>query len=282
MNLSREDADLFFTLMWAVQFYVNRQFNLLPGLKSAEEYRNVEAEEKLKVRAVLYEHIDDVLDRFVAENPSGLSDDELRIVQSWKRRVANDFYVLRFLKRHTIFISARGSSKVYGVLGLYDSLEDVLYTQPLPVLVKAVLLPFKGVIVYDGLIEWYNIMFGGGIRGDLNETYQRAKQTDRIIESLEPGAEGLKKPKPKKPARDWRPALDGIVETTEQLRQAETVVQTRAFGVLKAGARLAQVAAHDPDHLAELYKLGRRTMTALRQLETALNREQGASPQPSN
>ena len=126
----------------------------------------------------------------------------------------------------------------------------------------------------SGLLESYNVMFGAGIRGDLNETYQRAKQTGAIIESLEPGAEGSRKPKPKKPARDWRPVLDGIVETTEQLRQADTVVQARAFGVLKAGARLAQAAAHDPNNLDDLYKLGRRTMNALRQLETALNREQ--------
>ncbi|MCC7359027.1 MAG: hypothetical protein IT317_06100 [Anaerolineales bacterium] len=49
-------------------------------------------------------------------------------------------------------------------------------------------------------------------------------------------------------------------------------MQTRAFGVLKASARLAQAAARDPDDLAELDTLVRRTVTALRQLETALSR----------
>jgi hypothetical protein len=276
MNLSRSDADLFFKLMWAVQCHVNRRLNLLPDVKSAEDYRHIPAEEKVKVRAALYENIDDTLDRFIAENPSGLSDGELRIVQGWQRHVAGDFYVLRLLKRHAIFVSARGPSKVYGVLGLYDNLEEVLYAQPLPVLVKAVLLPFKGSIIYDGLLETYSITFGSGIRGDLNEVYQRAKQTGKIIESLEPGQEGSREPRPNKPARDWRPVLDGIVETTEKLRQADTIVQNRAFNVLKASARLAHAAAHDPDHLQELYQLGRRVQNALRQLETALNREEWA------
>jgi len=49
------------------------------------------------------------------------------------------------------------------------------------------------------------------------------------------------------------------------------LVQTRAFGVLKASARLAQAATHDPYNLNELYQLARRTQTALRQLENALN-----------
>ena len=272
MNLSHEDIGLFFRLMWAVQHHVNRQRGLLPNVTSVDEYAKLPAEEKLKVRSVLYEKFDQWIDTFVTENPSNLPPDELRIVQSWKHRVRGDFYVLRYLKRYTIFVSATRSSQVYGVLGLYDRLEDVLYAHPLPALVEAVLLPFKGCIIFDGLLMTRNITFGAGIRGDLNEIYQRAKQMDRIIETLEPGAEPAQKPKPKKPARDWRPVLDGIVETTEQLRQAETVIQTRAFGVLKAGARLAQAAAQDPDDLEQLYQLGQGVQTALRKLETVLNR----------
>ncbi len=44
------------------------------------------------------------------------------------------------------------------------------------------------------------------------------------------------------------------------------------FGVLNASARLAQAAAHHPDDLEELGRLGRRVAAAVRQLETALER----------
>lgn len=66
--------------------------------------------------------------------------------------------------------------------------------------------------------------------------------------------------------------LDHLVETTEQLHQADDMVQTRAFGLLKASARFAQVAAHDPKNLAELNGLSRRVAAALRQLEIVLDR----------
>jgi len=271
MNLSQEDAALFFRLMWEMQFYANRNLNILPDVESVEAYGKLDSDDKLKVRDALYKHID-LLDEFVDKNPAGLSTDELRIVRNWKRLVVGDFFILRFLKRHTIFMSSGKSSKVYAVLGLYDSLEDVLYGRPVPILVKAVLLPFKGRIVYDGLLVFHNIFFGGGIRGDLNETYQTARQNGQIVESLEPDALPVEKPKSKKPVRDWSSVLDGIVETTEQLKGTETVLQARAFSVLKASARLAQAAAHDPDKPGEMVQPAKGVQRALRQLESALGR----------
>jgi len=271
MNLSREDADLFFRLMWELQFYVNRRLNILPGIGSAQAYKTVGTNDKLKVREALYKHAE-LLDEFVSENPAHLPEDEVQIVQSWKRRVAGDFFILRHLKRCTIFLSSGEPPKVYGVLGLYDSLDYGLRDHPLPVLVSAVLLPFKGRIIYDGLFTSRNIIFGGGIRGDLNETYQAAKQNGAIIESLESGAESARKPKPHKPTRDWTPMLDAVVEMTEQLKQGENVIQGRAFSIVKASARLAQVAAHNPNNLDEIAQHAKSVHRALGQLDTAFRR----------
>jgi hypothetical protein len=271
MNLSHEETSQFFKLMWALQFYVNRQLKIVPGVESAKQYAQVDSEEKLKARDALWAH-PELLEAFVAENPASLSPEEIQIVVGWKRRIAGKFYILRFLKRYAIFLSAEKDERVYGVVGLYDSLEDVMGGWPLPIMVEAVLLPFQGRIIYDGLLIPYSISFGPGIRGDLNEIYQRAKQAGKIVESLEPGAPTRPSPKAKKPKRDWGLVLDSLVETTEQLRQADTMVQTRAFGMLKASARLAQVAAREPENLDELFRLARSAQTALRQLETALNR----------
>ena len=45
----------------------------------------------------------------------------------------------------------------------------------LPVLTQTVLLPFKGMIVYDGLMSSYRISFGPGIRRSLDEGFKEAK-----------------------------------------------------------------------------------------------------------
>lgn len=272
MKLPPEDVKLFYKLMWPLQFYVNQQRQILPHVDSLEAYMACPQEDKLQVRNALYENID-LVDAFVAENPAHLSADELAIVQNWKRFVSGDFYIVRFLKKAAIFVDSKDPPQAYAVLGLTDSLEDVFYGRKPPILIQTVLLPFKGCIIYDGLLNFYNIFFGSGIRGNLKEIYMAAKQNDRIIETLEPERQPPKKKRaPRKPPPDWRPVVDELAKTAEGLKGGESPVQSPAFSVLKASARLAQAAVHDPDDLDALWKMGRRVQTALRRLETVLYR----------
>jgi len=272
MKLSPENAELFYKLMWPLQFYVNQQRQIFPHVDSLEAYIACPQADKFQVRNALYENIG-LLDAFVAENPAHLSADELAIVQSWKRFVAGDFYIVRFLKKAAIFVESSAPSRVYAVLGLTDSLEEVFYGRKPPVWVQTVLLPFRGRIVYDGLLNVYNIYFGAGIRGNLKEIYMAAKQNRRIIETLEPERQPPKKKRaPRKPPPDWRPVVDELVKTAEGLKGGRSPVQSPAFSVLKASARLAQAAVHDPDDLDAVWEMGRRVQRALRRLETVLDR----------
>src|SRR4051812_37193946 len=130
----------------------------------------------------------DLIDAFVSENPFKLSDDELAIVRSWEDLVAGEFYVYRCLKKYTVFLTVEEPVVAYGVLSLRDSFEDLIGPR-LPHLCKTVLLPFKGQIVYDGMLAGYNITFGSGIRRRLKESYDDAKERQGIITTLPPPAE---------------------------------------------------------------------------------------------
>ncbi len=272
MKLSPEDVALFFKLMWPLQLYVNRQRNILPGVDTIEAYVKRSQDDKFQVRNNLYEHID-LLDGFVAQNPAHLSADELAIVQSWKRFVAGDFYIERFLKSGAILITASDPPRVYTVLGLTQSLEEILaYAYRPPIMVKAVLLPFKGRIIHDGLLHAYSIFFGSGIRGDLREIYMTAKQKGNIIETLDPEPEAQPRKAQRKPARDWRPEIDALVQSADQLKGGQTTVQGEAFGLLKASARLAQAAVHTPGDLEALWDAEKRVHRMLQRLATALGR----------
>jgi len=272
MKLSLEDAELFYKLMWPLQFYVNQQRQILRNVDSLEAYIACPQSDKMEVRNALYENIG-LLDAFVGENPAHLSADELAIVQNWKRFVAGDFYIVRFLKKAAMFVDTNDPPQVYAVLGLTDSLEDIFYGRKPPIWVQTVLLPFKGRIVYDGLLNVYNIYFGSGIRGNLKEIYMAAKQNRRIIETLEPEQQPPKKKRaPGKPPPDWRPVLGELVKTAEKLKGGQSPVQSPAFSVLKASARLAQAAVHNPDDLDALWELGWSVQKALRRFETVLDR----------
>ena len=199
MQVTVEDGKLFYKLFSALLGNVNRKLNVVSEHFSNEnEYTSLSPQTRGKVRDALYSNRE-LIDQFVAENLAGLSQEESEIVAGWKHALVGRFYILRYLKKYTIFLSAADKLyKAYGVLGLADPMKEVV-GRPLPVLCNAVLLPLKQQIIYDGLIAPYSIFFGGGVRRNLNEDYNRAKEEFGIITSLGDQAAPLPpKPKPKK------------------------------------------------------------------------------------
>jgi hypothetical protein len=136
--------------------------------------------------------------------------------------VIGSFYVFRYLKQYAVFLTDKSPPKAYGVLALASPFEEVVGPH-LPVLVKGVLLPINGRIVYDGLLSTYRISFGPGIRRSLNADFKRAKESSGIITSLPEGSTPpvVKKKAPrKKPAangglKDAKDVMDIIVELTD-------------------------------------------------------------------
>jgi len=248
MNLPPEDVQRFYRLYWSALAYANRSLNILPQLASWEDIRKQPREKLGELRDAFWAKLE-LLERFIAENPAGLSPEELRIVAGWRHHLKGDFYILRYLKSYTVFLSAGRDAHLYGVLGLIDPIPDVFEGRPLPIYVETILLPFRGQIIYDGLMKLYPIFFGGGIRSGLNETYRRLKDKEGIIEQLVSPETGepeirtsLARRRPAKPAPDWRPMLDEMVAQLEKARQTDTPLQGAAMGLLRATAQLARAA----------------------------------------
>jgi hypothetical protein len=268
MKLSTQDATQFFQLMWGLQFFVSQQRQLLPDVQSLEEYTTLTSARKIVVRDAVWDN-PDLIDAYVEKNPHNLSAEELSIVRKWKGFVAGKFTVFRYLKEYNIFM---GNSRVYGVLGLHDALEDVFSARPLPLFVEAVLLPYKGKIIYDGLCRPYDILLGPGIRAGLNEEYLTAKQKGRIITSLESDTIPVQPPGQRRELDKGTEAiLTEIVKVSEKLRGG-TVIQSATLGLLRASAKVAQSASQMPDDLEELWRLARQVQTALNRFQKVLER----------
>ncbi len=204
MNLDPDDCELFYKLHKALLLFVNNRLELVePPPGSAKTTAALPPEQRLMLRDALLEHMD-LIDAFVNENPFGLDPEELDIVRSWKDLVAGEFYIYRYLKKYTVFLTAKEPIVAYGVLALSDRFEDLLGPH-LPYLCQTVLLPFKGQIVYDGVVRGYNITFGPGIRRRLKNSYNEAKERQGIITSLPPPAHAprpaRKKSTPKRRAK---------------------------------------------------------------------------------
>ncbi len=183
MNISPADVKLFYKLHYPLLIYVNKKFKILKGLSSPNDLKKFTLEEISRIREKLYNH-PELIDSFVMENPSHFSPEELKIIRSWKNFVRGHFLIFRYLKNYTVFLSIDEKiPKAYGVLALQTPFEE-MFGSHLPVLINAVLLPFKGKIIYDGILFSYPVILGGNMYRSFNDAYQYAKMQFGIITSL--------------------------------------------------------------------------------------------------
>ncbi|MGC1378983.1 MAG: hypothetical protein WA821_22330 [Anaerolineales bacterium] len=263
MILTPEDAKLFFELAWKLQYYVNQQHSAYKSIKSRDEYARLPAEKKLETRDALWDH-PELINAYVSKNPDALPPEQLEIIRRWKSSLRGTFYILRHLKKGSIFIG--DGDQVYSVVGLQDELKDMLPPYGLPIMTKAILLPFKGQIIYDGLLESYNIHFGGGIRSRLNHTYTVAKEKERIITSLEPD---LAAPKLLKPRNTALPQLKELSASMAKLK-GDNTLQSAALKLANLSLGLAIADAEGtftPEDARKTAKASSRLLNLLDLLE---------------
>lgn len=181
MTLPIPQSDRFYAIWKPLLFFVNWQRQLAPALLDADPGTKLNLPDAFKIRQAIWED-ETLLDAFVAQNPAQLSAEDLDLATSWKHRRAGKFFIFKHLKKHSIFIDD-GRGEVFAVKGLYSPIEAVVGPY-LPVLVETVLLPFGNEIIYDSLMQPYNVTFGSGIRGNLKAIYDDAKERGTIITAL--------------------------------------------------------------------------------------------------
>ena len=242
MQLPLDDVDLFFRLHRGLMFFVNRKLQVIDRkVASSEAYSGLPPEARVEVHKALLDHTD-LIDAFAYENPFDFDETGLEVVRSWKNLVTGTFYAFRQLRDHMIFLSSTEPVVAYGVVALFDPFEAVVGPY-LPRMVKTTLLPFKGRIVYDGLVTGYNVTFGGGIKRRLNEDYKEAKERSGIITSLPPSA-GRPQPAGTKAATRKRATKAGATRGGSKAPAKARTAHDRIVGLTDAFCR---------EHLDEEY-----------------------------
>ena len=162
------------------------------GVSDLISFKAASLKAKASVRDALYDR-PELIDQYVDENTEGRPPEELALIHTWHLFVRGKFFVVADLKRHTVFLSEREPPRAYGVLGLTTEIADML-PGPLPVMLEAVLLPWKGHVVCDGLVSAYSVGFGSNIRRSIMESYREAKTREGIMTSLDrPAVRGARR-----------------------------------------------------------------------------------------
>ena len=182
MKLTQADINEFFKLHIALLFYVNTKKKVIKGINSPADLKGPVLEGVAKLRDYISKE-SALIDCFVKENPLALTSEELKTIEGWGKGISDEFFIVKYDDDHTIFYHPK-TKKCYGVLSLNDSLAD-MFGNYAPLMVQAWIVPFKGRIVYDGIIMPYGISFGGGMRKSLKAEYEEAMVKHGVITSFD-------------------------------------------------------------------------------------------------
>lgn len=178
MRLERSDAKLFYQLWFPLLDFVNRKYHICPKAKTIDQKHGVDACDAKAIADYLWSNTD-VIKEYLAS--TALPDEYAQIVAGWAQCKRGRYILERHLKKGSVFISAEDGT-VYMVKGLFSTWAEMLGEAP--VLLDAVLIPFQGSIISDGLVVPYQIYFGKGAKADFKDAYMNAKRNNAIRFSI--------------------------------------------------------------------------------------------------
>lgn len=104
MKLPPDQVERFYSIWVPLLHYVNEQRHLVEPFPPHPREAILPVENVQKLRDALW--ADDALrERFIELNPFGFSSADLSLLESWRYRVAGNFFVMRYLKKYTVFLS---------------------------------------------------------------------------------------------------------------------------------------------------------------------------------
>ena len=133
----------------------------------------------------IVEHLNsnrDLITRFIEAKQDELDDKELEVYKEWENFISAECMILQTHNDSEVLAWDMAANKVYLVYGLYDPLASLL--PRLPFYADMVLLPFKGRIVFNGLLMGKDIEYGKNILRTLIELYKKDIKENGIVMEL--------------------------------------------------------------------------------------------------
>ncbi len=160
-KIHKNAADLYYKLYFGLLDYINKKENICPSLKKIYKQEGLNVNDLFPIDDYLWEHKDTIIDEFIKINPNKFNEEELEIINEFKKSVTGMFFVVGFEREYTMFLK---DGKIYMVKGIRDNIDNVLLSRKFPIIVNTTLLMFKGNIIYNSFFKQTTIGFGNDIK----------------------------------------------------------------------------------------------------------------------
>lgn len=182
MVLTDEEAKQYYDLWIPLLDFVNQKYKLVRELYGMTSPQGLPIKSITLISSKLWEDRT-IIDEFVLSDFKKMDEEETAIVSKWKKAIHGKFIVDRHLKKGSVLISV-DNNEVYIVKGIYSSWREMLEGFPMPQIVEATLLPFKDVIIHDGIIIPHRICLGKNMSEQSKQIYLTAKANGNLHYNL--------------------------------------------------------------------------------------------------
>ena len=169
-HLSKKDADLFYKLYFGLLQYTNEKYNIRPSYNVVKK-KKINPSDLTELVDKFWKCKDTIIDEFCSDNPYSFSKDELDIIVGFKKGFRNNFIIVGFTKEYTILMYL---DKAYMIKGITSNIDETFSYTNIPSFVETSIMPFKGHLIYDGLLYGYPIDFGPNFSYVVNKEYSKA------------------------------------------------------------------------------------------------------------
>lgn len=178
MILTDEEAEQFYDLWIALLDFVNQKYELIKELYGMTSPRGLPLESVALISSKIWED-KNIIDEFIRSDFKKMNEEEIAIVNSWKRAIHGKFIVDRHLRKGSVLISV-DNNEVYVVKGIYSSWREMLEGYPMPQIVEASLMPFRDVIIHNGIVVPSGVCLGRNMSEQFKQVYLEAKSNGNL------------------------------------------------------------------------------------------------------
>lgn len=169
--LGSKEARNFYKMYMNILDYVNKNYDVVKerGLAIA---KHVDPQNQAKIRNKLFEDLS-IIDEYITLNPNRLNNTVLKQVEEVKNAILIECMIIKYEGNYTLVMD--NEDIIYAIIGGVCNIDEIIPAYDLPYMCKLALIPYKGKIIYDGVIEGSNVRMGPGIQSRIVESIKNAE-----------------------------------------------------------------------------------------------------------
>ncbi len=168
--LSKQDAKLFYKIYFALLEFTNKKYKINQKLKIYNKL-GLNPYDLKDIIEKFWENKNAIILEFCMANPYKFNKEELNVVSGFKKGFRDIVIIAKYELEYTAVMN---KDKTFMIKGINDNIDNIISYQDLPQTVITSIIPFKDVLIYDGLLMELGIKMGNGFENIIEEEYSKS------------------------------------------------------------------------------------------------------------